>query len=89
MDHTTTAQEKRRTDAPHDQADSSQQAELVCDHTLELFDEQGQIRGSWAGEDSSNGIRYSCRHCGKFYGYQPNKQSQVGCSKPILSSSGD
>ncbi len=47
----------------------------VCDHTLELFDGQGRLRGTWKGDDSPHGIRYACCHCGKFYGYQPNRKS--------------
>lgn len=48
----------------------------TCEHTLHLFDGQGKITGSWHGEETENGIRYSCRHCGKFYGYQPNEKTQ-------------
>ncbi len=76
MDKTTTPQEKGRTDATHPQVTTIQPMEPVCDHTIELFDQQGRIRGSWIGEDSPDGTRYSCRHCGKFYGFQPNKTSQ-------------
>ncbi len=84
MDHTSAAQEKGRTDATHGQAGSSQPLELVCDHTIELFDQQGRVRGSWVGEDSPNGIRYSCRKCGKFYGYQPNKHSKEAMYQAYL-----
>lgn len=47
----------------------------VCAHTLELFDGQGCLRGTWQGDVSPYGIRYACCHCGKFYGYQPNRKS--------------
>lgn len=78
MDHTSTStsKEKGRTDATHDQVGSGQPQELACDHTIELLDQYGKLRGSWKGEDSSNGIRYSCRNCGWFYGYQPDKKAQ-------------
>ena len=44
-----------------------------CQHTLHLTDSQGQPRGSWVGEPTKHGTRFSCRCCGKFYGYRPAK----------------
>ncbi len=82
MDNTATPQEKGRTDAMDDQVNASPQEK--CDHTIELFDQHGKIRGSWKGEDSPNGIRYSCRHCEKFYGYQPHKNSQEAMHQAYL-----
>ena len=83
MDYTA-AQEKGRTDATHDQIGCSQQLEQVCDHTIELFDPQGRLRGSWIGEDSPHGTRYACQRCGKFYGYQPDKKSQEAMYQAYL-----
>lgn len=84
MDHTSSAQEKGRTEALRDQVGFSQPSELVCDHTIELFDRNGRLRGSWIGDDSPNGIRYSCQHCSKFYGYQPDKKSQEAMYQAYL-----
>ena len=82
MDNATTPQEKGRTDAMDDQVSACPRVE--CDHTIELFDQYGKIRGSWKGEDSPSGIRYSCRNCGKFYGYQPDKKAQEAMYQAYL-----
>lgn len=84
MDNTPAAKEKGRTDAMQIQVSATVVVEVVCDHTIELHDQHGQIRGSWKGEETAHGIRYSCRHCGKFYGYQPNKDSEEAMYRAYL-----
>lgn len=52
-------------------ATSVRLSESLCRHTLHLVDQNGARCGSWIGENTPEGIRYSCRNCGKFYGYAP------------------
>ncbi len=84
MDNATTPQEKGRMDAMESLVSTIRTVGSVCDHAIQLIDQHGKIRGSWMGEDSQNGTRYSCRHCGKFYGYQPNKTSQEAMHQAYL-----
>jgi hypothetical protein len=51
--------------------ESSGESKLWCNHTLHLVDSAGNQTGSWIGEKSRFGTRFSCPHCGKFYGYLP------------------
>jgi hypothetical protein len=48
-------------------------ATLPCNHTLHLND----AGSTWQGEDTDHGLRYSCRVCGKLYGYKPNGDSNA------------
>lgn len=51
-----------------------------CDHTLHLVDSDGRQTGSWIGETTTHGTRFSCSGCGKFYGYLPKKNQSTDVS---------
>ncbi len=42
---------------------------MTCDHSKELYDEEGRWLGSWVKEETKSGVRVVCESCGKFYGY--------------------